>query len=373
MGNDQSDTLVSQSSDIATLLNESCDKLANLSLKDGHKQCVQIYSNQVENLQPKAVKLCKTTLQTQKSYNLFKSKWGDYYPTLSNGIETKAYSFIPLKSTMYTQQGSFLLAESQTEGDHNIHPDSLLLNQHLYDSGLINQPDKGLLIMEDCFIFDLETTGLNQSSCGIVSLFIIIMGKEGRRIDYSWPLINPEVKISPEATKVHGITNDIVKNQATFKSIAPKLVALTKGLRPIGYNIEKFDLPILCRLLAEEGFSVPNWKPHVDLYNIYTALNPRNLKAMYSQYCHEDLDNYLDMSGTQCLAHTAQGDCLAVHNILWHLHDAHPELPTSMTGLANWQRTSGRPAWLKQQPTQLEQEESLTRPAKKRKITHYFT
>ncbi|MBQ5879325.1 MAG: 3'-5' exonuclease, partial [Alistipes sp.] len=59
--------------------------------------------------------------------------------------------------------------------------------------------------------FDLETTGVNTSSDRIVEISLIKVMPNGEEIAKT-RRINPEMPIPPEATAVHGITDEDVKD-----------------------------------------------------------------------------------------------------------------------------------------------------------------
>jgi len=61
-----------------------------------------------------------------------------------------------------------------------------------------------------------------------------------------------EMPIDPNATAVHGITIEDLKDAPTFKAIAQTLANTFEGCDFAGYNSNKFDLP----LLAEEFFAL---------------------------------------------------------------------------------------------------------------------
>ena len=93
---------------------------------------------------------------------------------------------------------------------------------------------------------DLETTGLDSRTSSIVELALEIMspGKEPK--EYR-TLVNPLMPIPPEATAIHGITNDLIKNAPTFKQLSQNLLTGLTGCDFFGYNV-RFDL----KQLAEE-------------------------------------------------------------------------------------------------------------------------
>ena len=55
--------------------------------------------------------------------------------------------------------------------------------------------------------------------------------------------INPEMPIPPEATAIHGITDEDVKDCPTFKEIAKSLASQIEGCDLAGFNSNRFDIP----------------------------------------------------------------------------------------------------------------------------------
>jgi DNA polymerase III epsilon subunit-like protein len=92
-------------------------------------------------------------------------------------------------------------------------------------------------VLEDpaCVVLDTETTGLHDSA-RIVE--IAVLGINGDVILDS--LVNPGVPIPPEATKIHRITDDMVKTAPTFSDLLAKLTAALTGRKVIVYN-QAFD------------------------------------------------------------------------------------------------------------------------------------
>ena len=57
--------------------------------------------------------------------------------------------------------------------------------------------------------------------------------------------VNPEKPIPAEASKVHGIYDQDVVNEPTFKQIAPEIYQFIGNADLAGYNSNKFDIPML--------------------------------------------------------------------------------------------------------------------------------
>ena len=95
--------------------------------------------------------------------------------------------------------------------------------------------------------FDLETTGMNIAHDRIVEISYLKIYPDQRE-EVKTFRVNPGVPIPPETTLIHGISDDDVKDAPTFREIAQTLANNFKGCDLGGYNLNKFDLP----LLAEE-------------------------------------------------------------------------------------------------------------------------
>jgi DNA polymerase III subunit epsilon len=139
--------------------------------------------------------------------------------------------------------------------------------------------------------FDLETTGVLIGVDRIVEIAIIKIDKNNQRTDFH-KYINPEIPISKEVAEIHGITNERVANEPTFKQIAPQINKFLENCDLAGFNSNKFDVPILAEEFLRVGidFSMKN-RRLVDVQNIFHILEPRTLKGAYKFYCQKDLVN----------------------------------------------------------------------------------
>ena len=163
--------------------------------------------------------------------------------------------------------------------------------------------------------FDLETTGLDIAKDRIVELCYIRVEPNGNEEAKSMR-INPEVHIPEEASKVHGIYDEDVKDCPTFKQIAKTLWQTFEGCDLAGYNSNKFDVPLLVEEFMRAGVEVDLSKRKlVDVQNIYHKLERRTLIAAYKYYCNKDLEN----------AHSALADTQATYEVLQAQLDKYPD------------------------------------------------
>lgn len=170
-----------------------------------------------------------------------------------------------------------------------------------------------------CF-FDLETTGINIGRDRIVEICIIKTFPDGTEEVFT-SLVNPEMPIPAEAAAVHGITDEKVADQPTFKEIAPKVVALLKDADVGGFNSNHFDIPLLAEelLRAEQNLDLKKARA-VDSKVIFFKQEPRNLSAAYKFYCDKELHD----------AHSAEADTRATFEIFKAQLERYDELEKNM-------------------------------------------
>ena len=176
-----------------------------------------------------------------------------------------------------------------------------------------------------CF-FDLETTGINITFDKIVEISILKVFPNGNDKKKTW-LVNPEIPISPQATAIHGITNEKVSDKPIFKSIAKDVYSWIKDSDLGGFNSNRFDIPILAEELLRSGidFDMKN-RQSVDVQTIFHKMEQRTLTAAYKFYCNKDLKN----------AHSAEADTLATYEVLKSQLDKYNSLENDTKFLAEF-------------------------------------
>ncbi|HAO14557.1 MAG TPA: DNA polymerase III subunit epsilon [Tenacibaculum sp.] len=174
--------------------------------------------------------------------------------------------------------------------------------------------------------FDLETTGINIATDRIVEISILKVFPNGNKESKTW-LVNPEIQISEEATAVHGITNEKVVSEPTFKELASKVNEMIAGADLAGFNSNRFDIPLLAEELLRAGidFDMGNRKA-VDVQVIFHKKEQRTLSAGYKFYCGKDLED----------AHSAEADTLATYEILKAQLDKYSDIENSVEALSEF-------------------------------------
>jgi DNA polymerase-3 subunit epsilon len=139
-------------------------------------------------------------------------------------------------------------------------------------------------------IFDLETTGTWVERDRIIEIAMIRCEPDGGTKEYD-RRINPDMPIPKEASEVTGITDDDVKDCPRFRNLATEILEFIKDADFGGFNVERFDLPLLERECAENGFSF-KWQDRkiYDAQKVYHLNEKRDLTAAYAFYCGKELE-----------------------------------------------------------------------------------
>lgn len=153
--------------------------------------------------------------------------------------------------------------------------------------------------------FDLEATGINISTDRIVEISIIKIHPGGKE-DIKTMKINPTVPIPKEVSLIHGIYDEDIKDAPTFKDVAKELHQFFAGADLAGFNVLKFDIPLLVEEFLRSGIDFDIEKRNLlDSQKIFFMMEKRNLSAAYKFYCNKNLEN----------AHSAEADTMASYEV----------------------------------------------------------
>lgn len=156
-----------------------------------------------------------------------------------------------------------------------------------------------------CF-FDLETTGTNITTDRIIEIAVVKQMPNGETVTKT-NLINPEMTILPESTAIHGISNEDVQGKPTFKEVAKEYAKFMEGADLSGFNILKFDVPMLVEEFIRAGVEFDySRKKIIDSQKIFHLMEKRTLSAAYKFYVNKDLEN----------SHSAEADTIASLEVL---------------------------------------------------------
>ncbi len=170
---------------------------------------------------------------------------------------------------------------------------------------------------------DLETTGLSTMSDRIVELAVIRVSPQGDVME-KVRRFNPEMSIPPEATAVHGITDEDVAGEPPFISRARSLAELLDPCDLGGFNLRRYDLPLLLAEFKRAGvpFSIDG-RRLIDAQTIFHREEPRDLSAAARFYLGREHGE----------AHTALGDIRTTAAVLAAQVERYPHVPKDLDGL----------------------------------------
>lgn len=176
-----------------------------------------------------------------------------------------------------------------------------------------------------CF-FDLEATGTSVTKDRIVEISILKVFPNGNKESKTW-LVNPEVQMSEEVIAIHGISNEKVANEPTFKELAGRVLEMIEDADLAGYNSNRYDIPLLVEEFLRAGIDFElGERVAVDVQNIFHKKEQRTLSAAYKFYCGEELVD----------AHSAEADTNATYEILKAQLARYPDLENDMDFLSEY-------------------------------------
>ena len=178
-------------------------------------------------------------------------------------------------------------------------------------------------------VIDLEATGLQITTDRIVQIAMLRIEPNGAQFTFN-EIVNPEMAITEEIIAIHGITNEVASKAKTFKELAPAILSFIGTSDLVGYNSNKFDIPLLAEeiLRCKVEFDLSSRK-FIDVQNIFHKMEQRTLAAAVQFYCDKPLEG----------AHDALNDVMAT----WEVFEAqllrYKSLQKDVASLADFSRS----------------------------------
>ena len=154
---------------------------------------------------------------------------------------------------------------------------------------------------ENCVILDTETTGVAAGD-RIVELSIIDLN--GNTL-YN-QMFDPDMPMPDPASRVNGITDDMLWDKPSFRSQIPEITRILQGKTLIGWNVA-FDE----RMLAFEYSYVRKDKPWTDMWDAMSAFaKAHGMKNKFGRYTCKlvKAKSMLGLGDSQ--EHRSLADCL---------------------------------------------------------------
>ena len=109
--------------------------------------------------------------------------------------------------------------------------------------------------MKDFISFDLETTGTLSHMDHIIEIGAVRF-KEGQVDDTFQQLVSIDIPIPEQASKVNGITDDMLKGHPPIQEVLPKFADFCDSELMVAHNAP-FDFQFLLRVIEEHQSSAP--------------------------------------------------------------------------------------------------------------------
>lgn len=173
-------------------------------------------------------------------------------------------------------------------------------------------------------VLDAETTGPSPAAARVVEFAALKLWPDGRRPQMFRARVNPGRPIPPAATAVHGITDADVRHKPPFAAVARPLAEFLRGCDLAGFNLARYDLPILAGEFTRAGVPFPlAGRAVVDAYRLFTRREPRDLAAAVRLYTGRE----------HRVTHAAAADAWATARVLDAQVARYPDLPPDPAGL----------------------------------------
>jgi DNA polymerase-3 subunit epsilon len=174
--------------------------------------------------------------------------------------------------------------------------------------------------------FDLETTGVDPMRDKIVEIAVVRVDCDGTR-ESKTRRINPERPIPPDASAIHGIRDEDVRDAPAFRQVARALLDFLGDADLAGFNVRRFDVPLLDREFRECGLDLAlSQRRVIDAMTIFHRKEPRDLSAAVRFFLGREHEG----------AHGAEADVLASLDVLDAQLSRYPDLPRTVPDLDLW-------------------------------------
>ena len=149
-------------------------------------------------------------------------------------------------------------------------------------------------------VFDLETTGISCSNDKVVEISAIKVNNH-KVVSKFTTLVNPECPIPYNASRINGITDDMVKDAPVFKTVLNDFLVYIEQYVLVGHNIHAFDMKFIYRDCKQFFGKIPE-NDYIDTLKMARKCLP--------QLRHHKLTDLADYYGIPTKgAHRALNDC----------------------------------------------------------------
>lgn len=179
-------------------------------------------------------------------------------------------------------------------------------------------------------VFDLETTGLDPDEDKIVQACFMLFDNAYymNYEDEFTTLVNPEILIPEDASRVHQICDDDVQNAPLFKDVADDILDfMTQADMLCAHNGLAFDIPFLQKSFYNIGYPVPTM-PCVDTLvwerERRDKMSRNNLEECAKRCGAAVIQEIIMLEDADDKLHDARSDVLLLSQVLKERHEPLP-------------------------------------------------
>ena len=161
-------------------------------------------------------------------------------------------------------------------------------------------------LKKELVVLDIESTGVWIEKDRIIEIALLKYFPDGSK-EKLHTKVKPGIPIPKVVSELTGITEDDVKDAPRFNEVSEKIFSFIGDADLGGFNLERFDLPLLKRELQDVGLRF-DWEERkvYDAQKVYHLNEKRDLSTAFQFYCGQELKG----------AHSALADSEATYSIL---------------------------------------------------------
>lgn len=199
-------------------------------------------------------------------------------------------------------------------------------------------------------VIDTETTGVRAGHDRAVQVGIVRF-EGGVPVERFCSLVDPRLEVPAAATEVHGITNEMLRDQPTIEQVwaTPEVQRLIEGAQPAAYNAG-FDRHFVPPFGPDWAWP---WLDSLSMVRVLDRFERGSGRHKLAATCARHgvaLDN----------AHSAEADARAAGELLFKLIPRLELKPPTLGAVLGWQRKAEAHSWfdfhswLSRQPPRVE-------------------
>ena len=166
----------------------------------------------------------------------------------------------------------------------------------------------GLKLERPLAVVSSEWTATDPESSKLLTISVIVLQPDGSADEHHW-MFDPNARIDPKASRIHGISEEMVQGKPRFYEAVDGVLATLRGADIGGYNVIA-DLQVLEKECRRTGrvFGIGN-RQIVDAYRLWTVRQPRGLRNAYARFVGavpEESDTPTAADGSRMTAHVIE-------------------------------------------------------------------